>query len=51
MKDIILYIQQKYLASGLISYGLGINTGWELGRGKGAREEDFVEMGYYPGGK
>ena len=27
-----------------------MTTGWELGRGKGAREEDFVEMGYYPGG-
>ena len=28
-----------------------MNTEWELGRGKGAREDDFVEMGYYPRGE
>ena len=27
-----------------------MNTGWKLGRDKGAREENFVEMVYYPGG-
>ena len=34
-----------------MSYGLSMNTGWELGRSrpKGARA-DFVKMGYYPGG-
>ena len=26
-----------------------MNTGWEVGRGEAAREEDFMEMGYYPG--
>ena len=29
----------------LLSLGLSMNTGWELGRGKGAREEDIGEMG------
>ena len=48
MKDI--YIPNRLMAEGDISYGLSMNSGWELGRGKGAREEDFVEMGYYPGG-
>ena len=29
---------QKFLADEVISYGLSMNTGWELGRGKGASE-------------
>ena len=27
---------QKFLADEVISYELSMNTGWELGRGKGA---------------
>ena len=35
MRDICI---QKFLAHEVISYGLSMNTGWELGRGKGASE-------------
>ena len=44
------HTQLQFLADGVISYGLSMNTGWELGRVKGARGENFVEMGYYTGG-
>ena len=32
-----MYIQ-KFLVDEMISYGLSINTGWALGRAKGASE-------------
>ena len=36
MRDICT--RQKFLADEVISYGLSMNTGWELGRGKGASD-------------